>query len=262
MNASRARNAGRTRGGGRWPWRLAGLAALALAVLLAWVVVRVALIDVDSLARRDPRTTALMRQRAAEAKAAGRPWRPAWRPVPYARISPYLRRAVLIAEDDAFYSHDGLDWNEIRESARKNLEKGRIVRGGSTITQQLAKNLWLGTGRNPVRKLEEVLLAIRLEHALSKRRIFELYLNVIEWGDGVFGAEAAARTWYHVAASDLSARESVRLAAVIINPRRYSPLESPRRIQRRVRIIAVRMRRRGDLDDEDFRDVLGLPPAP
>jgi len=252
------------RGGGfrGWAGRLALVAAVLVAGAVAWAAVRVSLVDVDSLAHRDPGPTALMRQREAEARRAGRPWHPAWRRVPYERISPHLRRAVLISEDDAFYSHDGLDWNEIRQSAAKDLEKGRIVRGGSTITQQLAKNLWLGTSRSPMRKLEEVMLAIRLEHALRKKRIFELYLNVIEWGDGVFGAEAAARRWFHVPASALGARQSVRLAAVIINPRRFSPIEPPRRIERRIRIIATRMRRRGELSDADFREVLGLPAAP
>ncbi len=241
--------------------RIALLALAALAAIVAWAWARAQLVDVDALATRNPGATAIMLQRAREAAAAGRRWRPQRHWVPYERISPHLRRAVLIAEDDAFFSHDGLDWNEIRASARRDLEAGRIVRGGSTITQQLAKNLWLGTSRWPLRKLEEVFLAIRLEHALGKKRIFELYLNVIEWGDGVFGAEAAAQRWYQTSASALDARQSVRLAAVIINPRRYSPVEPPRRIQRRVRLIASRMRRRGELSESDWRDVIGLPAA-
>ena len=236
-------------------------AAVALAALVAWAWLRVATIDVAGLATRDPGPTALMRQREHEARAAGKPWHPVRRWVAYERISPHLRRAVLIAEDDAFFSHDGLDWNEIKHSARKDLASRRIVRGGSTITQQLAKNLWLSTSRSPLRKFEEVLLAFRLERALGKKRIFELYLNVIEWGDGVFGADAAARRWFHTSASSLDARQSVRLAAVIINPRRYSPVEPPRRIERRVRIIAGRMRRRGELSEADWRAVLGLPAA-
>ena len=246
------------------PRRLLAFALALLGVLaacVAWAWVRTANIDVGVLARHDPGTTALMRQRAREAADAGRPWRPQRHWVPYERISPHLRRAVLIAEDDAFFSHDGLDWNEIQASARKDLATGRIARGGSTITQQLAKNLWLSTSRSPLRKLEEVFLALRLERALGKKRIFELYLNVIEWGDGVFGADAAARRWFGTSAGALDARQSVRLAAVIINPRRFSPLEPPRRIERRVRIIAGRMRRRGELSEEDWRAVIGLPPA-
>ena len=132
--------------------------------------------------------------------------------------------------------------------------------GGSTITQQLAKNLWLGTARTPWRKFEEMILAVRLERALSKRRILELYLNTIEWGDGVYGIDAAARRWYGVGAGALSPAQSIRLAAVIINPRRYSPTSPDRRIQKRIRVIASRLRRRGAIDEAAYRTTLGLPP--
>jgi monofunctional biosynthetic peptidoglycan transglycosylase len=248
-----------TRRESAWPGRLAllSLAAAGALVIAAWM--RSASIDVGALTRRNPGATALMRQREREAAEHGRGYRPRRTWTSYDRISPLLRRAVLIAEDDAFYSHDGLDWNEIRVSAKTNLTAGRIVRGGSTITQQLAKNLWLDTSRSPLRKLEELFLALRLEREVGKRRIFELYLNEIEWGDGVFGAEAAARHWFHTSAAGLDARESVLLAAVIINPRRFSPLDPPRRIERRVRMIASRMRRRGELSDLQWRQVLGLP---
>jgi monofunctional biosynthetic peptidoglycan transglycosylase len=240
-----------------------GLVALLFGVgLVAWALVRTQAFDVESLARRNPGRTALMRQREREATAQHRPYHESRAWVPYAQVSPQLRRAVLVAEDDAFFSHDGLDWNEIRESARHDLRTGRLARGGSTITQQLAKNLWLGTARTPMRKLEEMFLAVRLERALSKKRIFELYLNVIEWGDGVYGCEAAARRWFGTSAAALDARQSVRLAAVIINPRRYSPIEPPRRIERRIRTIATRLKRRGDLSETDWRIVLGLPPLP
>ena len=226
----------------------AGLLTLAVAFLRAQTF------DVAALASGVPARTALMRQREREAARDGRPYAERRRWVPYASLSPHLRHAVLIAEDDAFFSHDGLDWNEIRESARRDWEAKRIVRGGSTITQQLAKNLWLGTSRSPLRKFEEVLLARRLEQTLGKRRIFELYLNVIEWGDGVYGADAAARRWFGTTASNLSPEQSVRLAAVIINPRRYSPTEPSRRIQNRIRLITSRLRRRGQLPAP-------LPPA-
>jgi len=144
------------------------------------------------------------------------------------------------------------------------LEAGRIVRGGSTITQQLARNLYLGEERTLSRKLKEAFLALRFERALTKRRIFELYLNLIEWGDGIYGAEAAAQRYFGVSAADLGPREAVLLAAVIINPRRYSPLDPGRRIQRRVRLIAGRLRRRGDLDEDGYRLAVAapLPPAP
>ena len=238
--------AGRSRARARRPaLRLLGAVAALVLALVVWSGVRVARIDVAALAHERPGETALMRERAREARRDGREPAVKRRWVPLERISPDLTRAVLIAEDDAFFSHGGLDWNEIEASARRNWQAGRIVRGGSTITQQLAKNLWLGSSRNPVRKLEELMLALRLERAIGKRRILELYLNVIEWGDGVYGAEAAARHWYGVPASALSPRQAVVLAAVIINPRRYSPAAPSRRIERRVRLITQRMVRRG-----------------
>jgi monofunctional biosynthetic peptidoglycan transglycosylase len=251
------------RGGpGRWLLTAALLAVAAVVAMVAWAALRAAAVDVAALERTVPRRTAMMLRREAADRDAGRAPRTVQRWVPYERISPLLRRAVLVAEDDAFFQHGGLDWNEIRASARQDLERRRFTRGGSTLTQQLAKNLWLGPERTPWRKLEEVFLALRLERTLSKRRIFELYLNLIEWGDGVYGAEAAARRWFGVPASALDARQAVRLAAVIINPRRYSPVEPSRRIERRIRIIASRLRRRGALDEATWRDVVGAPPAP
>lgn len=239
---------GRTRPGlGRLLLRATGLLLAVLAALLCWSVVRVASIDVGALANTRPRETALMKQRAREAARSGRTSSVRWRWMSGQRISPHLRHAVLVAEDDAFFSHGGLDWDEIEASAQRNWRAGRIVRGGSTITQQLAKNLWLSDSRTPTRKFEELLLALRLERTLSKRRIFELYLNCIEWGDGVYGADAAARHWFGVSASDLSPRQAVALAAVIINPRRHSPVAPSRRIERRIRMIERRLARRGQL---------------
>ncbi len=243
-------------------------AAAAGALVLAGVTLQAALaagsFPVRELATRTPRATAFMRQRESEARSAGRRLAIDQRWIPYERVSPLLRRAVLVAEDDAFFTHGGLDWNEIQASARRNLEAGRIVRGGSTITQQLARNLYLGDQRTLSRKLEEMFLALRIERALTKRRIFELYLNLIEWGDGIYGAEAAARRYFGVTAAELGPRESVLLAAVIINPRRYSPLDPGRRIERRVRLIAGRLRRRGDIDEDAYRLAIAapLPPAP
>jgi monofunctional biosynthetic peptidoglycan transglycosylase len=259
MERTPERARGNERAPSPWPRRITLLLLASAGAMALWAWLRASSIDVRSLAKRNPGATAVMLQRAQEAREQGRPWHPQHVWVPYARISPLLRRAVLIAEDDAFYSHDGLDWNEIRASARRNLGAGRIVRGGSTITQQLAKNLWLDASRSPARKLEEMFLALRLERTLGKRRIFELYLNEIEWGDGVFGIEAAARRWFHCSAAALDARESVLLAAIIINPRRFSPLDPPRRIERRVRMIASRLRRRGELSEAEWREVLGLP---
>ena len=237
-------------------------AALAIAALVAWCAFDAGRRDLSGLDRRMPPRTSLMLQREREARAAGREFRADRRPIPYSAISPLLRRAVLTAEDDAFFQHGGLDWNEIRASARRNWIERRLARGGSTITQQLAKNLFLGTERTPWRKLTEVFLALRLERELSKRRIFELYLNSIEWGDGVFGIEAAAERHFGVSAASLSPRQCVLLAAVIINPRRFSPTAPSGRIERRARIIATRLHARGYLTDEEYRDALGEPPLP
>ncbi len=247
---------------------LLGLVA-ACGAFAAWCSARAARYDVAALARHVPKRTALMEQRAHEATAKGKRAGVDQRWVSAERVSPLLRRAVLIAEDDAFFAHGGLDWEEIRASAQRNLEKHRVVRGGSTITQQLARNLFLGDGRTPARKLTEAFLALRLERTLTKRRIFELYLNEIEWGNGVYGIEAAARRHFGVSASQLDARQAVLLAAVIINPRRFSPTAPPRRIERRARMIAQRMRRRGFLDEAQYVLATGaqppaviLPPGP
>jgi len=217
-------------------------------------------IDVRGLAQRAPGRTAMMREREREAREQRRYYQESWHWVPLERVSATLRRAVLVAEDDKFFTHDGLDWDEIRLSAQKNLRAHKIVRGGSTITQQLAKNLWLGSSRTPWRKFEELILAVRLERTLTKRRILELYLNTIEWGDGIYGIDAAARYWFGVGAGALDANQSIRLASVIINPRVFSPVTPSGRIQNRIQLIAQRLRRRGAISEEQYRVTLGLPP--
>jgi monofunctional biosynthetic peptidoglycan transglycosylase len=179
--------------------------------------------------------------RRAEAAASGRAPRHEQRWVPYSRISPHLKRAVIVAEDGAFWDHDGIDLEQIRESMEVNLERRSAARGASTITQQLAKNLYLSPSRNPVRKLRELIIARRLETALDKARILEIYLNVIEWGDGVWGAEAAARRYFRMPASMLSAEQAALLAGAIINPRLLNPGRPTPRLLRRQRIIMRRM---------------------
>jgi len=234
---------------------------LAIGTLLGLIaLIRVAPIDVRGLARKDPGRSALMREREREALDERKPYveRRHW--VALEHVAATLRGAVLVAEDDKFFTHDGLDWNEIRRSAAKDIQSRHIVRGGSTITQQLAKNLWLGSERTPWRKFEEMILAVRLERALTKRRILELYLNTIEWGDGIYGVDAAAQHWFGVGAGALDASQAIRLAAVIINPRRFSPAAPDARIERRVRLIAQRLRRRGAISEQEYRVALGLPP--
>jgi monofunctional biosynthetic peptidoglycan transglycosylase len=197
--------------------------------------------DVALLARENPRSTAWMRMREGESRAKGKKPRHYQIWVPLASISPNLKNAVLIAEDAAFFQHDGLDYNEIKEAIKINAEKMEFARGASTITQQLAKNLYLSPSKNPIRKLKELLLTFSLERNLTKRRIFEIYLNVIEWGDGIYGAEAASRTYFGKSCSSLTDAEAAALAAVIINPLRYSPVQPNTRMRHRIAIIETRM---------------------
>ncbi|WP_434635126.1 monofunctional biosynthetic peptidoglycan transglycosylase [Chromobacterium sp. CV08] len=161
--------------------------------------------------------------------------------VPYARISPNLKRALIASEDAKFVDHEGFDWDGIEAAFEKNLKKGRIVAGGSTISQQLAKNLFLSSGKTPWRKLEEALITVMLETAMDKRRIYEIYLNVIEWGDGVFGAEAAARYYFRTGASRLSSFQAAKLAAMVPNPRYYDAHRNAPGLARKTRIIQRRM---------------------
>jgi len=198
--------------------------------------------DVRPLAKENPKTTAFMEIRKAEARRAGQEKftiRQQW--IPYQRISPNLRRAVIVTEDAAFFDHDGIDLDEIKASLEKNWEEGQFLRGGSTITQQLAKNLYLSESRNPMRKFTELLIARRLEAALTKQRIFEIYLNMIEWGDGIFGCEMAARTYFGKSCSNLDIPEAALMAGAIINPRVHSPAHPTKRLLRRQQIILRRM---------------------
>lgn len=217
------------------------LAALAAAGFAVLAYVYLTLPDVRGLATTNPKTTAWMEMRAQEAAAKGQPLRRVHRWIPYSRISANLKRAVLAAEDDAFFEHEGVDLEQLKTAIEQDLQNGRAVRGASTITQQLAKNLYLSPSRDPLRKLRELIIARRLEAALSKARIFEIYLNVIEWGDGIWGAEAASRTYFGTSAASVSRDQAALLAGAIINPRVYSPAHPPARLLRRQRIILSRM---------------------
>ena len=216
----------------------AAVGALAFA-FLAYIFLT--LPDVRGLAKTNPTKTAFMELREREAAQQGRRLRHYQIWVPYTRISPSLRRAVLVAEDDAFWQHQGIDMEQLKISIRNDIVKGQAIRGGSTITQQLAKNLYLSPSRDPIRKLRELIIARRLEAALSKSRIFEIYLNVIEWGDGIWGAEAAARSYFGTPSAALSPEQAALLAGAIINPRVYSPAHPNARLLRRQRIILSRM---------------------
>jgi monofunctional biosynthetic peptidoglycan transglycosylase len=217
------------------------LAIAAAAGFAAVVYAYMTLPDVRPLARTNPSTTAFMELRAAEAAREGHTVRRVQRWVPYSQISPAFKRAVLVAEDAAFWDHEGVDYDELRKSIQVNWEQGRAVRGASTITQQLAKNLYLTPSRNPLRKLRELVIARRFEAALFKARIFEIYLNVIEWGEGIWGAEAAARTYFGIPASAVNAEQAALLAGAIINPRVHNPGRPTARLRRRQQIILSRM---------------------
>jgi monofunctional biosynthetic peptidoglycan transglycosylase len=197
--------------------------------------------DVRQLETANPPTTAFMELRAREARARGKQPRHVQHWVSYRQISPNLTRAVLVAEDAAFWQHEGVDLEELQKSIELDWARGQLLRGASTITQQLAKNLYLSPSRNPVRKLRELIIARRLEAALQKARILELYLNVIEWGDGIYGVEAAARTYFGTSASALGPRESALLAGAIINPRVLNPAKPTARLARRQQLILSRM---------------------
>ena len=176
--------------------------------------------NVANLKTRNPTTTALMEQRAAEKGVKVRPQR-YW--VSYNSISSHLRNAVLVAEDGAFFQHSGYDLDELKEAIKKDWREKRFARGASTITQQLAKNLYLSTSKNPLRKIREFFIARELERHVGKERIFEIYLNVIEWGNGVYGIGPAAQYYFGKSPGVLLPEEAAVLAAMIPNPRHYSP---------------------------------------
>jgi monofunctional biosynthetic peptidoglycan transglycosylase len=197
--------------------------------------------DVRSLKTANPSTTAFIELRAREARAKGQTPRRSQRWVAYNRISPDLKRAVLVAEDAAFWQHEGVDLEQLQESLEADWARGRLLRGGSTITQQLAKNLYLSPSKNPLRKLRELIIARRLEAELKKSRILELYLNTIEWGDGIYGVEAASRTYFHRSAAELGPTDAALLAGAIINPRVHNPARPTQRLIRRQQLILRRM---------------------
>jgi monofunctional biosynthetic peptidoglycan transglycosylase len=225
----------------RWSRRLAIAAFLAVFAVIAWQAVTWP--HVTALARTRPTTTAFIERWRAEQRAAGRPDRPAWAWVDGATISSHLKRAVLVAEDINFLSHRGFDAGAMREAVTRAIEDAARPRGASTITQQLAKNLWLSPSRNPLRKLKEAALTWHLERALSKRRILEVYLNVVEFGPGVYGAEAASRRYFGKPAAGLSEDEAAQLAASLPRPQSWHPGVGSRAYRAYVDSIRRRMDR-------------------
>jgi monofunctional glycosyltransferase len=219
---------------------------IVLAVLAAWILFElITFPDVTKLKNAPPKTTAFMEQRKKQLRAQGKNDELKWRWVTYNRISPYLRRGVLVAEDNSFYEHEGVDTKGLKEAWERNLKRRKITHGGSTITQQLAKNLYLSPSRNPVRKVREYFIARSLEKHLTKKRILEIYLNVVEMGERVYGAEAAARHYFGKSAAALSTREAALLAGCLPNPRVMNPGSPNSRLRARQRMILSRMRRWG-----------------
>jgi monofunctional biosynthetic peptidoglycan transglycosylase len=237
------------------PIRRALLALLAAALLgvgglaALWT----ALPDPTPLARTDPGTTALIEQRRAEAAAKRRPYRVRRTWVPLERVPPHAIAALLLSEDAGFYGHGGVDWAAMRAAAEHDLKVGRFARGASTLTQQLAKNLWLGTRKSLGRKAREAVLAWKLERALSKRRILALYLNVVELGEGVFGIEAGARARFGVGAADLSPAQAVVLVSMLPAPLRVDLARPSTWLKRRSRRLLDTLHATGRLDDAAHR---------
>jgi monofunctional biosynthetic peptidoglycan transglycosylase len=225
------------------PFRTIGrvLVAPPAAVFALLVYAYLTLPDVRPLKTANPSTTAFMELRDDEARANGKKPRRVQHWASYNRISPDLKRAVLVAEDDAFWQHEGIDIGQLQESIEVDWARGKFSRGGSTITQQLAKNLYLSPSKNPLRKLRELIIARRLEAELKKARILELYLNVIEWGDGVYGADGAARSYFQKSAAELGPADAALLAAAIVNPRVLNPARPSTRLLRRQQLILRRM---------------------
>jgi monofunctional biosynthetic peptidoglycan transglycosylase len=200
---------------------------------------------ISYLKNRPPLTTAFMEYRRAMAEKVGKGLTISRRWVPLASISLYLVQAVVICEDDKFWIHHGFDFQAIKVAVEKDIKEKSYRFGGSTITQQLAKNLFLSPSNNPMRKLREFILAWRLERTLSKKRILELYLNEVEWGNGIFGAEAAAEHYYGKPAAELSPEEAAHLAVILPSPRRYNPLGGTKYVEDRVREVLEIMSKRG-----------------
>ena len=226
----------------RWALRtLAAIVGLLVAAFLAYqgyVALRLWWWD-----EHNPTSTAFMDARLSAMREKNPAARLKQQWVPYSKISNNLKRAVLVAEDDKFADHEGFDWDGIQKAMKKNEKKGKVVAGGSTITQQLAKNLFLSGDRSMIRKGEEALITVMMEHILDKERILEIYLNVIEWGNGVFGAEAASRHYFGVSASQLSVEQAARLAAMVPRPRFYDRNRNSPWLMKKTQIIIERMPR-------------------
>jgi len=232
--------------------RILLLFSIVVLVIVAYLAYEWATLpNVEELKSGFPKTTAFMEIRRAELRSEGKDDTLLYTPVPYNRISPYLRRGVLVAEDNGFYEHSGVDPQAMREAFERDWKRKQITHGGSTITQQLAKNLYLSPSRNPLRKIREYFIARTLERHLTKKRILELYLNVVEMGERVYGAEAASQFYFHKPALELTPREAALLAGCLPNPRAMVPSVPNKRLRARQRMVLSRLRRWGYLAESE-----------
>jgi len=229
---------------------------LVVSLIVGWLGYEYAQLPaVSPLKTKNPKTTALMELRDREYRQKGlKPVRrQLW--VPYGAVSEHLKKAILLSEDAAFFSHGGVDLFELKEAAKEDWDKKTFKRGASTITMQLAKNLYLNPSKNPLRKVREIVIAWQLESALSKQRIFEIYLNVVEWGVGIYGVEAASRHYFSKPASNLSAAEAATLAGLLPSPR--NPREKDLLYRRN--LILTRMARIGYISEVELGQAIGAP---
>ncbi|HXT00828.1 MAG TPA: monofunctional biosynthetic peptidoglycan transglycosylase [Elusimicrobiota bacterium] len=236
---------------------LLGFALVALAAgYVLWLP------DVRPLSKKPPKTTAYIELRKREAAAKGRKLDLHWTWVPSDEISQNLKSAVVTAEDDTFYRHDGVAWDSLRAAFERDRKEGKLSVGGSTIDMQLARNLYLSPSKNPLRKMKEILIARRLDKTLGKRRVLELYLNVVEWGKGIFGCEAAARAYFGKSCAQLSPDEAVAMAVVLPNPRRWDPSKPGRYVARNSARIVRRMAASGLWPEpEEYEDSVSTEEA-
>jgi len=239
---------------GSWLLRIIVISILLIIMLGLWFYLT--LPDVAELAKKNPATTALIEQRKAEAKTQNKNIRIRMSWISYGAIPEMMKKTVRISEDANFYFHEGVDFEEMKESLKRNWEEGRIVRGGSTITQQLAKNMYLSTEKSLIRKIKEYFIARRLEKTLSKNRIFQLYLNLIEFGPGIFGVEAAARYYFGKSVAELSLSEQIRLTAVIPRPLTDAPTSNSRWMRWRCCWISKKLRLYKYIDDATYESLM------
>jgi len=247
------------------------LLILSFIILVGFIAFQFVYPDVSKLKKQNPKKTAMMEDREMEWAREGKKYKIIQQWVPMRAISPYLVKAVLIGEDDKFWHHEGFDYEAMEKAVEKDIREKKFKLGGSTISQQLAKNLYLSPVKSPIRKIREAIITWRIEKALTKKRILELYLNVAEWGSGgIFGIEAASRHYYGKSAAELDPEEAARLAAVLPNPIKYDPLGDERYVVRRSHLIYSIMVKRGIvvpeydevLEGKDGAAVPGKNPLP